>query len=539
MSRLDTVEAVRDLDRHLRRLRDARTRFADAPVRGLAAFIEGPEHRDHFLLHNADAGIRFLNTGRHHVTLARPMTHGLPHSGPYYAYIHNHLPAETLAAQVAALTPVLDGFFQTLGMLSPRVSRPLLPADLTSGWEAVFHLACHFPRTQFGVFRGRWERPGGDPATLPWYRDEFLTRFAGPRGEMHDIHSHVIWAGLEDDFWASTEAALERVRDFLEPPDPAPAADFADLHARFTAVGRAFPSYDALRSVRPRVVKFGGTFDTPPTAEWCDFPLHIECQKLPLSRNHADAEYLVYRDAVEGYGELWAEAGRALAGVAVDGPVMFTCETLFESPAYRAAWHCGPAYLNPAPAARWARFVFRTLRGDGVEVRWRNPPAGPEDFDRPLYGDAVLATDFAAASALAIERAGLLCRSGQVGLTAIAEPAASAITPATVSPTTPAKSDVPKASRPDGPEGGQWLWYGGKQHPIERGVTYLILEYMWSRDAARFEELMGDGGFVWEESRGGGAVSTAICRVNKGLPPGVPWRLRSSGKTRFVRKEYR
>ena len=516
MSRLHAGEALRDLDRHLRRLRDARPRFADAPLRAMAAFVEGPDHPHHFLLNNADAAIRFLGTERRHAALARPKTLGLPHSGPYYAYVPRHLPAESLAAQVAALTPVLDGFFQTVRGLPPREARPLLPADLTSRREAVFHLACHFPRTQFGVFRGRWGRAGGDPAGPSHLRDESLIRFAGPRGAIHDVHPRVIWAGLEDDLWASAEAAIERLRDLLAPPAPAPAADFAGLHAHFSAVSRTFPSSGALRATRPRVVKFGGTFDIPPTVEWCDFPLRIDCDKLLLSRNHADAEYLVYRSAVDGYGELWADAGRALAGVADDGPVMFTCETHFESPAYRAAWHRMPAYLNPDPAARWARFVFRALRGDGVAVRWGNPPAGPADFDRPLYGDAVLAADFAAASAMAIERAGLLRRAQPVALT-----------------------ETGPAPPPDGPEGGRWVRHRGKRHEVGGGVTYLMLAYMWPRDSARFEELMGVGGAVWEEKQSGSAVSTAVARANAALLPGVPWRLRSSPKTRFVTKECR
>ena len=62
---------------------------------------------------------------------------------------------------------------------------------------------------------------------------------------------------------------------------------------------------------------------------------------------------------------------------------------------------------------------------------------------------------------------------------------------------------------------------------------------MWRRDSARFEELMGDGGAVWEEQASGGNVATAVNHANAALPAGVPWRLTSSGKTRSVIKRDR
>jgi len=88
---------------------------------------------------------------------------------------------------------------------------------------------------------------------------------------------------------------------------------------------------------------------------------------------------------------------------------MFSTAELNEFGEYSFGLGCGTPYLNPDPAARWVRFVFNRLRDDRVSIRWHDKPSRRAGFIEPLYGNAVLDCNFAAASALAIQRAGLVC----------------------------------------------------------------------------------------------------------------------------------
>src|SRR5262249_27442287 len=63
--------------------------------------------------------------------------------------------------------------------------------------------------------------------------------------------------------------------------------------------------------------------------------------------------------------------------------------------------------------------------------------------------------------------------------------------PPPAGPTLPrAKTDA-ELTHPDGPEGGRWLWWKGKRHDIPAGVAYRMIEFMWNRDSASYDELVG------------------------------------------------
>ena len=126
----------------------------------------------------------------------------------------------------------------------------------------------------------------------------------------------------------------------------------------------------------------------------------------------------------------------------LDGALMFSTVEVKERGGLAFGVSCGIPYLAPDPAARWVRFVFNLLRDDCVEIRWRDKPTGPADFVRPLYGDAVMRCEFAAASAIAIKRAGLVSR----------RPAVVASPP----PQQVERTDPPRNPR-GRPRNGKWL----------------------------------------------------------------------------------
>jgi hypothetical protein len=248
-----------------------------------------------------------------------------------------------------------------------------------------------------------------------------------------DIVPGVIWSRLIGDVFTATAAAVELLIEWLERP-PAPHPDWSDvrerfrrLHAGFTTLAerdRRWPRPPAGQPEPPahlrpwpeaRLVKVASSFRMPPAREWCDFPMEFEFQSMPLARHHADAEYLFSRHLSGDFLALAEQAGAALPPTAPDAPVLFTRPTPEEQlpPDIIAGWSVGCSGLDPNPVARWVRFVFNSLRatdpgGDSVAVQFLDPPPDRRNPFPVLYGYAALPNGFFAASARAIERAGLL-----------------------------------------------------------------------------------------------------------------------------------
>jgi len=352
----------------------------------------------------------------------------MTHSGPYCLVLRDDAaamtadPAATLGRQRAALRPIFDALHQVVTAAPPDALAARLPDRVSSWWEALFHLAVHFPGTFLDAGRVRWAAEAAGPprrGLLSCWGEE-LIRFAGGAAPAADAVPGAMWVGLEHDVFSSTEAAIHCLLAHLA--DPAPPAEtdvvyatFTGLRARFAALARCrHPRQGGQSPAPPRLVKFASTFTTGPTAEWCDFPMRTAFERLPLARHHADIEYLFHRDTMTEEAELWAEAGAALPASIGDGALMFSTAELNEFGGYSLGFDCGTPYLNPDPAARWVRFVFNRLRRDRVSIRWHDKPTGGAGFAEPLYGDAVLDCDFSAASAVAIQRAGLVRRGPAV-----------------------------------------------------------------------------------------------------------------------------
>jgi hypothetical protein len=87
---------------------------------------------------------------------------------------------------------------------------------------------------------------------------------------------------------------------------------------------------------------------------------------------------------------------------------------------------------------------------------------------------------------------------------------------------------------PDGPEGGSWLWSDNNRHAVPTGRTYQILEYMWDREFAGYDDLLHHLGTIAELT----TIRGWAYDVNNVLhKAGVPWRLKANGRSRVMRKE--
>ena len=429
MSPTDRLKARAGLEACLRRLRDVQPRFAECAAHALGVFQEGPGDAMNSAYHSRDAAARFLGYALDRVLLAQPLSYSSPpmtHSGPYCLFLRDDAtagtpdPAATLNRQLAALRPIFDALHQVVSSAPPDAMAARLPARVSSWWEALFHLAVHFPDTFLSAGRVRWAAEAVGPprrGLLSCWGEE-LIRFGGGAAPAADAVPGAMWVGLQHDVFASTEAAIHCLLAHLAEPAPQAEAEavyatFTGLRARFAVLARCRHSWQGGQSLAaPRLVKFASTFTTGPTGEWCDFPMQTAFARLLLARCHADAEYLFHRGTPTEEADLWAEAGAALPASIGDGASMFSTAELNEDGGYSFGLGCGTPYLNPDPAARWVRFVFNVLNDTRVDVRWRDKPTGRVQFIEPLYGDAVLNCDFAAASALAIQRAGLV-RRGQ------------------------------------------------------------------------------------------------------------------------------
>jgi hypothetical protein len=87
----------------------------------------------------------------------------------------------------------------------------------------------------------------------------------------------------------------------------------------------------------------------------------------------------------------------------------------------------------------------------------------------------------------------------------------------------------------DGPEGGCWVWWRGKRHDVPKGVVYRMIEYMWSRDYATYDDLERD---VFDGPIECQTIRSTCSKAKKVLEKlGVPWRLAADSASRHVRKK--
>jgi hypothetical protein len=96
-------------------------------------------------------------------------------------------------------------------------------------------------------------------------------------------------------------------------------------------------------------------------------------------------------------------------------------------------------------------------------------------------------------------------------------------------------SVVPPQPRADGPVGGCWLWWKGRRHDVPKGNVYRLLDFMWDRDHAHYDDLVGP---VLDASVLAQSIRSLAGKVNKTLKKvGVPWRLEPDSVTRHLTKQ--
>lgn len=89
--------------------------------------------------------------------------------------------------------------------------------------------------------------------------------------------------------------------------------------------------------------------------------------------------------------------------------------------------------------------------------------------------------------------------------------------------------------KPDGPEGGCWLWWKGTRHDVPKGVLYRLLDFMWMKDSAKYDDLKKP---VFDDtSVTPGTIRGRVSEVNKVLEKsGVPWHLKTDATARCLTK---
>jgi hypothetical protein len=87
----------------------------------------------------------------------------------------------------------------------------------------------------------------------------------------------------------------------------------------------------------------------------------------------------------------------------------------------------------------------------------------------------------------------------------------------------------------DGPEGGCWLWWQGVRHDIAKGNVYKLVAFMWNRELASYDALVGP---VFDSDMAPQTVRSYANKVNKDLKRiGIPWRLSTNSVTRHIIKK--
>ena len=174
----------------------------------------------------------------------------------------------------------------------------------------------------------------------------------------------------------------------------------------------------------------------------------------------------------------------------------------------------GDVYPLPSLAPLWV--AAQSLNLGGVP-RWPGEPqTGPEAFE-----DLDALSDW--------------CRR-QMGRPAVLLPAAGGRTaPTSALPEKPATNAEGDAERPDGVEGGCWLWWAGKRHDIPKGNVYKLVAFMWVRNSAAYDDLIGQ---VFDDPVEAQTNRSLVHKVNKALSRiGIPWKLSADSVSRQISKK--
>jgi hypothetical protein len=96
-------------------------------------------------------------------------------------------------------------------------------------------------------------------------------------------------------------------------------------------------------------------------------------------------------------------------------------------------------------------------------------------------------------------------------------------------------SVAPPQPRADGPAGGCWLWWSGRRHDVPKGNVYRLLDYMWDRDHAGYDDLVGP---VFDASILPQTIRSLSGKANSVLKKvGIAWRLEPDSVTRHLTKQ--
>src|SRR5262249_37548642 len=97
----------------------------------------------------------------------------------------------------------------------------------------------------------------------------------------------------------------------------------------------------------------------------------------------------------------------------------------------------------------------------------------------------------------------------------------------------PLSLTAPVAPRPDGPNGGRWLWHQNARYTIPQGNIYRLLAYMWDRDSASYDELYSK---VFDSAVKPQTIRSYANKANSALPLGFPWRFSTDSESRQLTK---
>jgi hypothetical protein len=298
--------------------------------------------------------------------------------------------------------------------LPPAAAEYLSIPDSSNWWRILFHLAWHFPRTFLKSIRQRVLTDGKQDAMV----DETACQLDGMR-EWTDVIEGTIYGALEHDAYRSSEAAVRFLSQVAQgqttrprpngPPAIPDAArrKFADLRGWFERCSETGKSLSRGFDTSCKFVKLADSFTTPPASEWAQWESGGCVEKAcRLSRLDDHQEFFQIRGPATGqFLELATEAGCALpAELFPDKPVLFNDTEMLPRGIYIE--HAAPyPVMVRDPFERWVGFVYSTIRRHRPEALtiWWGTREGPMS-----YGMATLDRDIYAASALAIDLAGLV-----------------------------------------------------------------------------------------------------------------------------------
>ena len=371
----------------------------------------------------------------------------------------------------------------------------------------LFDLATHFPTPLLAASRERWlnftgPAPSDDGHTTLWVKYPHEDKVPEIRMQLYSIQAvyvdvvpGTIWSCLKDDVFSSTVQAIEMMIAELENAtiEPAPTdrtavrRRFAELHKHFSHLARLAGGFG---NPEWQHVKLATSFRMPAARTWCDFPMDVRFETLRLSQGHANAEYLLHRHMDSDLRTLLEQAGNALPPEISDGPVMFHRQLGGHVVSSRA-------HLDPSPVAKWVRFVFNSLRenessGDEVCFNYESAVDRVLNPFEDIYGYATLKNGFFAASAKAIELAGLLptpvaSSSGPASQASETGDSPSPIM-VTANPSSPQPSKPPKRSSTRG-EGRLKLVAALTKHHRYADGSCLMLEPINNKELAKLAKV--------------------------------------------------